>query len=198
MCQVATRYLSHVEQVAEDFVMSIVFFFLNLTSLPSSSFSCNWINGADCIYPFQQFRAADVRAYMHRKLSQNTRDCYFWLLNIGAERTASNPTAGFSEKMQVRHHRCGFSAFRTTFIGCCCESDLRCRFPMRLQWEMKIFCLLREYKVKLRRMWVRLTLELLHPVLITRASAIRIDRHFQNVLVTYSHGNLNVHNLDCI
>lgn len=63
---------------------------------------------------------------------------------------------------------------------------------------MKIFCLLREYKVKWRRMWVRLTLELLHPVLIIRASAIRIDRHFQNVLVTYSHGNLNVHNLDSI
>lgn len=35
MCQVATRYLSHVEQVAEDFVISIVCFFLksNFSSL---------------------------------------------------------------------------------------------------------------------------------------------------------------------
>lgn len=82
MCKVATHYLSHMKQVAEDIINSFFLFLPNF----SSSYSCNWISGADCISSFQQFRAADVRAYMYTKLSQNTRDCYFWLLNIGTER----------------------------------------------------------------------------------------------------------------
>lgn len=47
-------------------------------------------------------------------------------------------------------------------------------------------------------MWVRITLQLLHHVLTIRASTITINNHCQNVLMTYSHVNLNVHNLDCI
>lgn len=55
-------------------------------------------------------------------------------------------------------------------------------------------------------MCVRIQRQLLNPVLTIRASAITFDDHsdfflsFSNatVLMTYSHGNLNVHNLDCI
>lgn len=56
-------------------------------------------------------------------------------------------------------------------------------------------------------MGVRIKLQLLNPVLTIRASAISFDdhshffffkRYCRNVPMTYRHGNLNVHNLDCI
>lgn len=92
------------EQVAEEFLFPLPIFL---------------VIGSVVVIGFAHSSNSVLRtcACMHRKLSQNTRDCYFWLLNIGAEREASNPTVGFSEKRQVWHHQCGFSAFLSILIG---------------------------------------------------------------------------------